>query len=601
MTEKNWYAEPAAVVTKSFDVDPATGLSGASADERLKVYGPNKLDEKPPRTFLERFIDQLKDMMIIILFIAAGISLALSLYHAFNGQEAEWIEPIVIMLIILINGVLGVMQESKAEAALEALKKMSVPWVKVRRDGIAKVIPSVNIVPGDVIIIEAGDVIPADCRLLESSSLKSNESALTGESMPVDKNAYEDIPESALLAERTNMIYSGNSVTYGRGIAIAVATGMGTEMGKIASMIASSKESDTPLQENLAQLGKYLGMMALLICAVIFLVGILSGLHAVEMFMTAISLAVAAIPEGLPAIVTIVLAIGVHRMVTKNAIIRKLPAVETLGSTTVICSDKTGTLTQNRMTLVKVFAGGAIKPIDTGKEHDEEMTSVLKLGTLCTDGTVEIDDGEEKHIGDPTETAIVAAAMRAGITKSRLSSEYPRVGEIPFDSDRKLMTTVNKMSGKYMVIVKGAPDVLYSKCISGDIAAASAAGDEMSSSALRVLAIGRKEIGELPEKYGPDDLESGLELVGLVGMIDPPREEVKGSIEECVGAGIRTVMITGDHVVTASAIARQLGILSDDREALAGRQLAAISDEQLEESVEHYSVYARVSPSDKIR
>ncbi|MDR0648277.1 MAG: calcium-translocating P-type ATPase, PMCA-type [Synergistaceae bacterium] len=600
MTGENWYSVPAGDVTKAFDVDVATGLSEAAAAERLDKYGPNKLDEKPPRTFLERFAGQLKDVMIIILFIAAGISLALSLYHASKGQEAEWIEPIVIVLIILVNGILGVMQESKAEAALEALKKMSMPQVRVRRDGAPKVIPSAGVVPGDVILVEAGDVIPADCRLLESASLKSNESALTGESMPVDKDARDQVPESALLAERSNMLYAGNSVTYGRGVAVAVSTGMSTEMGKIASMIASTQEGDTPLQEKLAQLGKYIGVIALLICAVIFFVGIMSGLGAVEMFMTSVSLAVAAIPEGLPAIVTIVLAIGVRRMVMKNAIIRRLPAVETLGSTTVICSDKTGTLTQNRMTLVKVFAGGAIRPVGPG-EADPQTARLLKLGTLCTDGTVEAADGAEKHIGDPTETSIVAAALRAGITKDALSSECPRVGEIPFDSDRKLMTTVNVMDGKYTVIVKGAPDVLYSKCVRGDIAAASAAGDEMSSDALRVLAIGRKEIDALPEKFEPDDLETGLELIGLVGMIDPPREEVAGSIEECVGAGIRTVMITGDHVVTASAIAKQLGILGPDSEAISGRQLAAMTDDHLDMNVERYSVYARVSPSDKIR
>ncbi|MDR1508058.1 MAG: calcium-translocating P-type ATPase, PMCA-type [Synergistaceae bacterium] len=604
MTGKNWYAESVNAVTKEFEVDIATGLPEIAAAERLEKYGPNKLDEKPPRTFLERFIDQLKDMMIIILFIAAGISLALSLYHTSKGQEAEWIEPIAIVLIILVNGVLGVMQESKAEAALEALKKMSMPHVRVRRDGISKVISSADVVPGDVILAEAGDVIPADCRLLESASLKSDESALTGESMPVDKNARDEVPESALLAERTNMLYAGNSVTYGRGVAIAVATGMSTEMGKIASMIASAKDGDTPLQEKLAQLGKYIGMTALLICAVIFFVGIMSGLHAVEMFMTSVSLAVAAIPEGLPAIVTIVLAIGVRRMVMKNAIIRRLPAVETLGSTTVICSDKTGTLTQNRMTLVKIFTGGAIRavsPDKSGKNPDGETARVLKLGALCTDGTVEIEDGREKHIGDPTETSIVAAALHAGITKDSLSSECPRVGEIPFDSDRKLMTTVNMIDGKYTVVVKGAPDVLYSKCISGDIASASAAGDAMSSEALRVLAVGYKEIDALPEKCEPDDLESELEFVGLVGMIDPPREEVRGSIEECVRAGIKTVMITGDHVATASAIAHQLGIMGDDSEALTGRQLAAMTDEQLDENVERYSVYARVSPYDKIR
>ncbi|MDR0615168.1 MAG: calcium-translocating P-type ATPase, PMCA-type [Synergistaceae bacterium] len=601
--EKNWHAESAEAVAKALETDLATGLPEALAEERLKRYGPNKLDEKPSRTFLERFMDQIKDMMIIILFIAAGISLGLSVYNASRGLEAEWIEPVVIVLIILVNGILGVLQESKAEAALEALKKMSVPRVKVRREGAAKIIQSEGLVPGDVVILEAGDIIPADCRLFESASLKSNESALTGESMPVDKSAYDLVPETALLAERTDMLYSGNSVTYGRGTAIAVATGMNTEMGRIATMIASEKDGDTPLQQKLAQLGKYIGMAAILICVVIFLVGIVSGLGMVEMFMTAVSLAVAAIPEGLPAIVTIVLAIGVRRMVGKKAIIRRLPAVETLGSTTIICSDKTGTLTQNRMTLVKVFAGGAIKLLEGSESDgaDEEVAQLLKLGALCTDGTVEIEGGSEKHVGDPTETSIVAAAMRAGITKDRLSSECPRVGEIPFDSDRKLMTTVNAVDGKYLVIVKGAPDILFSKCVSGNIASASAALDEMGSDALRVLAVGCKEIESLPEKYEPDDIESGLDLIGLVGMIDPPRPEVTDSIKECVGAGIKTVMITGDNVVTASAIARQLGILRDGSEALTGRQLEEMTDEQLDGSVENYSVYARVSPSNKIR
>jgi Ca2+-transporting ATPase len=595
----NWHAVPVDEVVTGLEANIESGLSADSARERAEKYGLNKLDEKPPRTFLQRFLDQLKDVMIIILFIAAGLSLVICFYNLSIGKEADWIEPVVIVLIIFVNGVLGVMQESKAEAALEALKKITMPQTKIRRGGALLMAPSTKLVPGDVIVLEAGDIVPADGRIFSSAALKSDESALTGESLPVDKDAALLLPPDAPLADRSNMVYSGSSISYGRGEALVVATGMSTEMGKIAALIAEEREGDTPLQEKLAQLGKYLGIIAMLICVVIFIIGLIDGLPIMEMFLTAVSLAVAAIPEGLPAIVTIVLAIGVRRMVAKNAIIRRLPAVETLGSTSVICSDKTGTLTQNRMTLVKVFMDGVIKPLDG--EADEGMKRLLKLGALCTDGTVEIVNGAEKHIGDPTETSIVVMALRFGISKDNLSSENPRVGEIPFDSDRKLMTTVNKVDGKYLVIVKGAPDVLFARCVSGDVEAASAANDEMSGEALRVLGIACKEISALPGSLESADLENGLDLVGLVGMIDPPRPEVVGSIEECDRSGIRTVMITGDHVVTASAIAKQLGILSDERDAITGSQLAAMSDEQLVDGVERYRVYARVSPSDKIR
>ncbi|MDR3321816.1 MAG: calcium-translocating P-type ATPase, PMCA-type [Synergistaceae bacterium] len=603
MEQMNWHAAQIGEAVKGLESDLETGLSGDSVRTRAEKYGLNKLDEPPRRTFLERFIDQLKDVMIIILFAAAALSIVVCFYNASIGEEVDWIEPLVIVLIILVNGILGVMQESKAEAALDALKKMTMPQTRVRRNGAVSMVSSAELVPGDIILLEAGDIIPADGRIFKSAALKSDESALTGESLPVDKYAEVIMPTDAPLADRVNMLYSGSSVSYGRGEALVVATGMETEMGKIAALIAEEREGSTPLQEKLAQLGKYLGIIALLICAVIGVVGLIDGLPIMEMFLTAVSLAVAAIPEGLPAIVTIVLAIGVRRMVAKNAIIRRLPAVETLGSTSVICSDKTGTLTQNRMTLVKVFCGGSVKSLDTlgSPGVDDEMRCLLKLGTLCTDGTVEMTDGVERHIGDPTETSIVAACLRIGITKDVLSCESPRVGEIPFDSDRKLMTTVNGKDGKYLVIVKGAPDVLFARCESGDVEAASVANDEMGADALRVLAIASKEIDELPLSFESDDLEKGLTLVGLVGMIDPPRPEVMGSIEECDRAGVRTVMITGDHVVTASAIAKQLGILNDERDAITGTQLAAMSEDQLDENVERVRVYARVSPSDKIR
>ncbi|MDL2263042.1 calcium-translocating P-type ATPase, PMCA-type [Synergistaceae bacterium OttesenSCG-928-I11] len=599
MEKKNWYSEPLAEIARALTVDLAAGLSAGEAASRLERYGPNKLDEKPPRTFLQRFIDQMKDTMIVILLVAAAVSLGISVYHASIGESPDWIEPIVILLIVVINGVLGVMQESKAEAALDALKKMSMPQSKVRRDGAVAVVDSSVLVPGDVILLDAGDIVPADARIVEGASLKSDESALTGESVPVDKDAKADIPDGAPLGDRTNMLYSGNTVTYGRGVAIVVATGMETEMGHIATLIGAEGTNETPLQRKLSQLGKYLGIAALLICLAIFGIGTYEGLPLMEMFMTAISLAVAAIPEGLPAIVTIVLAMGVRRMVAKHAIIRRLPAVETLGSTSVICSDKTGTLTQNRMTVVKLYTGDGLEAF--GDDTSPDAVSLIRFGTLCSDGRIEREGDAEKHIGDPTETAIVAAALRTGETKDELEAEHPRVGEVPFDSDRKLMTTVHKDGDGYLVIVKGAPDVLLSRCTSGDVGAASRANDEMSEQALRVLAVGRKSIESLPATFAPDDLERDLSFVGLIGMIDPPREEVRDSIAECDRAGIRTVMITGDHVVTASAIARELGILHDGETAITGAQLAALSEEELGANIETYRVYARVSPSDKIR
>ncbi|WP_101911167.1 calcium-translocating P-type ATPase, PMCA-type [Marasmitruncus massiliensis] len=595
----NWYSEKQKNVISELGTDAVRGLSPEVAGERLGRFGPNRLNEKPPLTFFQRLIAQMKDVMIGILLAAAAVSLGLSIYHAVNGQEADWIEPIVIVLIILINAILGVLQESKAEAALEALKQMSAPMARVIRSGTVTSVPSSQLVPGDLISLEAGDFVPADCRLTESASLKSDESALTGESVPAEKNAGTAVKEDAPLGDRVNMVYSGCAISYGRGTAVVVETGMHTEMGRIAAMLENAGTENTPLQRKLAQLGKYLGFLALGICAVIFAVGLLERLPLLEMFMTAVSLAVAAIPEGLPAIVTIVLAIGVQRMVAKNAIIRRLPAVETLGSASVICSDKTGTLTQNRMTLVKAYAGGEIESLDGGLSG--KIYDLIKLVTLCTDGSVELIDGKEKHIGDPTETAIVACALKNGLAKAELFNEFPRVGEIPFDSDRKLMTTVNRIDGQLYAIVKGAPDILMERCTVGDIPAALQANEAMGRDALRVLAVGFKLLEQVPVLFLPQELESGLTFAGLVGMIDPPRPEVVASIRECDDAGIRTVMITGDHVVTASAIAKELGILQEESEAVTGTQLAAMSDEQLAANIRHFRVYARVTPSDKIR
>lgn len=596
-----WYSEKIENVISELNTNIETGLSANEVTKRLETYGQNKLNEKKKRTFLQRFFDQMKDAMVIILFIAAGISLFINIYHAMIGGEAEWIEPIVIIAIVILNAILGVVQESKAEAALEALKNMSAPSAKVIRDGELIVISSSDIVPGDIIRIEAGDMVPADCRLISSSSLKCDEAALTGESVPVEKQYDASIVEDAPLGDRINMIYSGCAVSYGRGQAVVVSTAMHTEMGKIAALLEGENEGNTPLQNKLAQLGKYLGFLALIICAVIFAIGIIDQLDPLEMFMTAISLAVAAIPEGLPAIVTIVLAIGVQRMVAKNAIIRRLPAVETLGSASVICSDKTGTLTQNRMTLVKAYTelSGTVS-LDSDEKSDD-ILALIRLATLCTDGDVSIVDGVEKHQGDPTETAIVAAALKNGMAKAQLSVTYPRLGEIPFDSDRKLMTTVNFIDGKTVVIVKGAPDVLFERCISGNIKVAAEANATMGKDALRVLAVAYKFIDIMPSECKSEELENNLSFLGLVGMIDPPRPEVIDAIRECDQAGIKTVMITGDHVITASAIAKELGILNDDSEAITGAELAELSDDELFEKIRHYRVYARVSPADKIR
>lgn len=594
----NFYSCHLSDVVKELSACTERGLTAGQAAERLKRYGVNELDEKAPRTLFQRVIDQMRDLMIIILLVAATVSCVLATYEAWHGQEANWTEPIVIIIIVLLNAALGVFQESKAEAALAALKNMTKPNARVHRDGSDIMIPSGELVPGDLLLLAAGDIIPADARIVESAALKSDESALTGESVPVEKRADVEIATDAPLGDRLNMVYSGSFVSYGRATALVVATGMSTEMGKIASLLESEEGRNTPLQEKLTQLGKYLALAALTICAVIFILGIMVGTPLVQMFMTAISLAVAAIPEGLPAIVTIVMAIGVQRMVARHAIIRRLLAVETLGSTSVICSDKTGTLTQNRMTLVKVFAGGKIVPLE---ESSVAVKELVKYGAICTDGAVEIVDGVEKHTGDPTETAIVAAALRMGMDKAALARDYKRLAEIPFDSERKLMTTINEVDGRVVAIVKGAPDNLFERCAYGDIEAACDANEEMSSEALRVLAVACRELDYFPAQLEMERIESELTLLGLVGIIDPPRQEIPSAIKECVDAGILTVMITGDHVTTAAAIAKELGILWGGARAVTGGELATMSDDELQRDIENYRVYARVSPSDKIR
>ena len=513
----------------------------------------------------------------------------------------EFFEPLLILLIVVLNAIMGMLQESKAEKAMEALQNMSAPHARVLRDGQEKMIDASLLVPGDIIHLEAGDFIPADARLLTSAGLKSEESALTGESVPTEKDADAVLAETASLGDCSNMVFSGCSITYGTAKAVVTSTGMNTEMGKIANLLEGEEDSQTPLQRKLAQLGKYLGFLALAACAVIFVVGLVNGIDVIEIFMTSVSLAVSAIPEGLPVIVTIVLSIGVQRMAKKNALIRRLPAVETLGGASVICSDKTGTLTQNRMTLMKAYLDNASQPEDISANNSEDVNWLLKLAALCCDGSVVVNGDQVQHIGDPTETAIVYAAYQKGVKKEELEKKYPRLAEIPFDSDRKLMSTINRINGKNVVIVKGAYDMMASRCVKGNLEQAEKAVADMSAQALRILGVACKEIDQIPEKLDSNELENGLTFMGLVGMIDPPRPEAKKAVETCRKAGIRPVMITGDHVITASAIARDLGIMKEGDEALTGVELDAMSDEELDKQVEKISVYARVSPENKIR
>ncbi len=582
----------------TLETDREKGLTSEQVRERQSKYGANQLHEKKKKTTLQRFLDQFKDVMILILIAAAIVSFVVVVIEKNWG---ELFEPALILLIVILNAIMGVYQEGKAEKALAALKNMSAPHARVIRNGEERIIDAKELVPGDIIRLEAGDFVPADARLLHSAGLKSEESALTGESVPSEKDYLAEPRDNAPLGDRHNMVYSGCSITYGTATALVTATAMDTEMGKIANLLDNEEEGQTPLQEKLAQLGKYLGILALVCCLIIFIVGITSGIPVLEIFMTSVSLAVSAIPEGLPAIVTIVLSIGVQRMVKKNALIRKLPAVETLGGASVICSDKTGTLTQNRMTLTKAYADGMDTPEDISEAGSEKIKKLLMYSTLCCDASVVFENGEEKHIGDPTETAIVLAAHKNGMPKDALNNSYPRLAELPFDSDRKLMSTVNEIDGKKVVIVKGAFDMMTSRCIVGDLATAEKFVRSMSENALRVLAVAYKEIDELPEPLTSDTLENGLTFMGLVGMIDPPRPEAKQAVALCRRAGIRPIMITGDHIVTASAIAKELGILLEGDRAVTGTELDSMTDSELDREVEHISVYARVSPENKIR
>lgn len=583
-------------IKSHLDTNVKNGLTNQQAQQRLQEHGFNVLNQEKKKTWIMRFLEQFNDVLIIILLIAAVISFVVAIY-----ENHGYTEPILIVIIVLLNALMGVIQESKAEKALDALKKMSAPQVKIMREGQRMIIDAKNVVVGDVLVLDAGDVIAADARLIESSSLKVDESSLTGESIAAEKDATEVVASDASIGDRHNMVYASCAVVYGSATAVVVATAMDTEIGKIAHLLSQEKQGNTPLQQHLAILGKYLGFAALLVCLIIFGIGFFSGLPLIEIFMISVSLAVAAIPEGLPAIVTIVLALGVQKMVKQKAVIRRLPAVETLGSASVICTDKTGTLTKNQMTLVKSYYEASDSIEDIANDNSDETKKLLIYGTLCSDGSVTKSEGSLKHVGDPTETAIVAAAYNNGLLKDDLDLSYPRVGKIPFDSDRKLMSTIVDMDGQLMVIVKGAFDEIEKISSFTHYEKTKELVNTWSKQALRVLAIAIKPIDKLPTIITPESIEVDLQFVGLVAMIDPPREEAKQAIAICQQAGIKVVMITGDHLMTASAIAKQLHILKDNDLSITGSELNTMNDDELFEKIRNISVFARVSPSDKIR
>ncbi len=604
---KKYYVESIPDIEKDLNTSVKDGLSASDAKAILEQYGPKALASKKKQSMFMRFIDQFKDFMIIVLIIAAILSGVLA--H-------EWTDAAIIMIVVILNAILGVFQEARSEAAIDALKEMATPDAHVRRDDTIVTIPSTELVPGDVVLLEAGDVVPADLRLNQAHSLKIEESALTGESVPVEKHAETLEGEDIALADRVNMAYSNTNVTYGRGEGIVTSTGMHTEVGKIATMLNNADETDTPLKRNLNQLGKTLTIMILAICVIVFIVGVLKADSAernstlmINMFLVAVSLAVAAIPEGLPAIVTIILALGTQTMAKHKAIVRKLPAVETLGATDIICSDKTGTLTQNRMTVEKVFYD---KKLHDNSESISENNPALLAMTLAND--TKIENGGDL-LGDPTETALIQFAFDQNIDVTDLLEKYKRIQEVPFDSERKLMSTVNKDGEQYFVAVKGAPDMLLQRVTrienGGQVEPITdkqkqnilAQNKQMAQQALRVLGLAYKKVDQLYTDPTTDNVEQDLIFAGLVGMIDPERGEAKAAVAEAKSAGIRTVMITGDHQTTAQAIAERLGIIEkgQDSRVLTGAELDKLDDEYFKQHVGDYSVYARVSPEHKVR
>ena len=597
------YLQSVEDVFKEVQSSPS-GLSSQEAASRLEKYGANTLQEGKKKSLLEKFVDQFKDFMILVLLVAAVVSM-----FAHQG-DPDPTDAIIILAVVLLNAVLGVFQESKAEEAIEALKKMASPVASVLRDGHVEHIKGEDIVVGDVVILEAGDVVPADMRLFEVNTVKIEESALTGESVPVDKDLVIPTGDEVGIGDRTNMAFSSTNVTYGRAVGVVTSTGMNTEVGKIANMLANTEEGKTPLQENQDALGKWLTIMILVIAVIIFVVGMLRGNEWTHMLLTAIAIAVAAIPEGLPAISTIILALGTQKMAQRNAIVRKLPAVETLGGVEIICSDKTGTLTLNQMTVEKMVYDNEIH--DASEEISKDNIA-LRVMNLANDTKISQDNS---LLGDPTETAMVQYGLDKNYDVREELVNIPRIAEVPFDSTRKLMTTIHQIEdGKYLVATKGAPDMLLDRVTKiekhGEVSTFTEddrttlmkLNKEMATQALRVLAMAYKVIDTLPETVDTDSIEHDLIFAGLVGMIDPERKEAAAAIKVAQSAGIRTIMITGDHRDTAQAIAKRLGILRPDQEdgVLTGGELNDISDEELERTVETYSVYARVSPEHKVR
>lgn len=592
-----WEAKEVKRVEEEFGTNQEYGITQEEAKKRIEHYGKNKLADKKKENIFIRFIKQFNDFMIIILIVASIISAVVS---KFDGS-GDYIDSIIIIAIVVFNAIMGLLQEAKAEKSLEALKTMTAPVAKVKREGKIVTIPGEEVVPGDILFLEAGNYVPADARLIMASNLKVEESSLTGENLPVLKDANIILNNCQGIGDMVNMVFSSTVIVNGHGIAIVTETGMNTKVGKIANMIITDEAPQTPIQKKLAKVGKSLGIGCLIICLVIFIIGLFKKIEPIEMFMTSVGLAVAAIPEGLPAIVTIVLSIGVTKMAKKNSIIRKLPAVETLGSSSVICSDKTGTLTQNKMQVVEEFTLGLSK------------NNLIKLACMCTNSEVQIEGQKKVAKGEPTEAAIVNEALNQNIDKNELYTKMRRVADIPFDSTRKMMTTIHKFENKYMIITKGAPDIILGKCkyynenenlkvIDLNINRKINENNEiMANKALRVIAVAYKIIDTIPSKIESNQIEDGLTFVGLIGMIDPPRKGVKEAVAACRRAGIKTVMITGDHILTAKAIAKELGILKMRDGAITGKELDQISQKELEKNIMSYSVFARVSPEHKVR
>ena len=571
------------------------GITNEEAKERLEKYGKNKIEDKKKENIFMKFIKQFNDIMIIILIISAIVSAVVTKIEGSN----DYLDSIIIITIVILNALMGALQEAKAEKSIDALKQMSTPVVKVKREGNILTIPSEEVVIGDLVLLEAGNYVPADCRIIKSYNLKIEESSLTGETVPIQKDENVKLKSDCNIGDMLNMAFGTTIITNGSGEAIVTETGMNTKVGKIAKMIIEDESPETPIQKKLGQVGKTLGIGCLIICAIIFVLGILKKIPALEMFMTSVGLAVAAIPEGLPAIVTIVLSIGVTKLAKHKSIIRKLPAVETLGSSSVICTDKTGTLTKNEMNVVE-YEDSNKKPIDY----------ILELGTMCTDVQIQ---NNGKILGDPTEVAIVEKANFVNKNRNELYGRYPKINEIPFDSNRKLMTTIHKVNNKYRVITKGAPDVLLDRCTKfyndgmvenlnySKINSLKNRNEELANKALRVIAVAYIDLDILPQSLDENFIENNLIFVGFIGMIDPPREGVKESIKKCKEAGIKIAMITGDHIATAKAIAEDLGILRKNEICITGKELDQISQKDLEKNIMKYSVFARVTPEHKVR